>query len=261
MSTARALALRDGIVLHAVRDERTDILAMRATALARMNKTLDRAERREDGCLTACEEDVVVRIGKYIRKLDADLAQLKAQPTTKGHRGRRVSELRAELEADTRKHEPEPQPQSNRWRARDRRKVAIHEAAHAVGFEARGVPVLSVNLHECAPAKPDAVGALCGSIAAIKAGHDDNHSPGDIAMVRRALRNEGKAEDEMPAVEAEAHALVARSWWMIQRVAGALLERGQLTGDQVRGLMSMSEFEVQEQQRYSRHAYAQEFVW
>ena len=254
MSTARQLALRDGIVLHTVRDERKDLLAARSTALASMNKTLDRAERREDGCLTACEESVVVSTGKYIRKLDADLAQLKAQPTTKGHRGRRVSELRAELEADTRKHDPERRPAAplKSWQR------AYHEAGHAVAFEARGVRVLSVTLSECRPEKPEAVGALCGAIAAQRIGYDDAHSPSDMAMAKAALLSEGKSEHRLPEVESEARSVVARSSWLIQGVAAALYESGKLTGDQVRGLMNRSAFEVQERARYCRqHGIAQ----
>ena len=167
---------------------------------------------------------------------------------------RKASELRAELEADTRKHDPEPQVAV----PVNRRRSAIHEAAHAVGFEVRGVRVLSVTLQECRPEKHDAVGALCGSIAAIKAGYDDKHSLSDLAMAKAALLSEGKSEQWLPGVEAEAHALVARSWWLIQGVSAALHERGNLSGDEVRRLMARSAWEVQEEARYSlQHAHAQ----
>ena len=166
---------------------------------------------------------------------------------------RTASELRAELEADTLKHDPEPRPgRSYSWRS------AVHEAAHAVCFEARGVRVQSVTMHECRPEKQDAVGALCGAIAAQRIGFDDAHSPGDITMAKQALRRDGKGELWMSGVEGEAQRLVARCWPVIGAVAAALYEHGQLTGDQVRVVIMQAVSGLQEREHHSlQHAHAQ----
>ena len=175
---------------------------------------------------------------------------------------RTASELRAELEADLRKHDPEPRPtgRSYSWRS------AIHEAAHAVAFEARGVRVQSVTMDGCTPEKPEAVGALCGAIAAQRIGFDDAHSPADMNMARQALLGEGKSEQWMSGAEGDAQRLVAASWPVIQGVAAALYQRGQLTGDQVRGVMRQMAWTLQEQDRHClQHAHGQRttrrFAW
>lgn len=166
---------------------------------------------------------------------------------------RKASELRAELEADTRKHDPKPRPgRSYSWRS------AIHEAAHAVAFEARGVRVLSVTLNDCMPEKHDAVGALCGAIAAQRIGFDDAHSPADMAMAKQALLSEGKSEQWMSGAEGDAQRLVAGCWPVIQGVAAALYHRGQLTGHEVRAVMRQTAWVLQEQDRHClQHAHAQ----
>lgn len=175
---------------------------------------------------------------------------------------RKASDLRKELEADLRKHDPEPRPtgRSYSWRS------AIHEAGHAVAFEARGVRVLSVTMHECRPEKHDAVGALCGAIAAQRIGFDDAHSPGDMAMAKAALLSDGKGELWMSGVEGEAQRLVARCWPVIGAVAAALYEYGQLTGDQVRVVIMQAVSGLQEREHHSlQDAYAQRtarrFAW
>ncbi len=177
---------------------------------------------------------------------------------------RKVSELRAELQADQRKREQDPKPQPAV--PVNRRRAAIHEAAHAVGFEARGVRVLSVTLQECRPDRPEAVAALCGAIAARRDGFDDAHSPTDIAMAEQVLRSEGKSKHRILGVESEARELVAARWLVILGVAAALWESGKLTGDQVRGLMNRSAWELQEEERhYRQYAHTQRmprrFAW
>jgi hypothetical protein len=167
---------------------------------------------------------------------------------------RKVSELRAELEADTRKHEGDlrkPEPEAQPAVPFNRRRCAYHEAAHAVAFEARGVRVLWVTLQKCKPEKPEAVGALCGAIAAQRIGFDDAQSPSDMAMAKAALLTEGKSEHRMPEVESQAQALVAARWSVIQTVAEALDESDELTGNQVRAVMGLTAFQIQERRRYN----------
>ena len=255
-------------LVHTKEDERKELLELRSKALAGANRILDRMTREGDRRATWCEDEAVVAAGKRIRILDATLARLGANPPTKGRRGCTTAELREELRKNCltkqalRYPDPKPQPAV----PVNRRKAAIHEAAHAVAFEARGVRVLSVTLHECTPERSDVVGALCGAVAGRRAGYDDAHSPADIAMAKWVLRNEGKSGQQMPGAEAEAQRVVAARWPVILGVAAVLYERGKLTGDQVRGLMGRSAFEIQEQERYNRqHTDVQRmprrFVW
>ena len=175
--------------------------------------------------------------------------------------GRKVSELRAELQAELqaslRKQDPEPRPMTTRERWR----VAFHEGAgHATVAGKRNAGLLGVTLSECTYQSMDAVVALAGAVAERMAGFYGDHSESDLKNARAAIVAEGwrDVDQQMSVAEARAKEILAAHWLVAQNVAAALFHDGQLSGDEVRAVMGLSAFELQERERYCRqHGIAQ----
>ena len=233
--------------------------SLRSRLASEVHLILGRGERRPDGCVTALEEDTCRHNAKRIHSINAELAQLKTQPTTKGRRGRRTSELREEQ----RVAEPEPQSvSSNPWAD------ACHESGHGVTAECLGAGLLGLDRRQCTYQTMDAVVALAGAVAERIAGFDGHHSDSDLRNARSAILAKGWKDIDQQIVVAEARAkeLLAARWSFVQAVAGAVYRRGSLTGDQVRAVMRQTAWELQEQDRHSlQHAHAQRttrrFAW
>ncbi len=216
--------------------------ALRDRLVSEVNTILARGERTTDGCVTALEEDTCRRKAKRIHSINAELAQLGAQPTTKGRRGRLASEEREELEAYLRKQDPEPQPAATfrSWSS------ATHEAGHGVVAERMKAGLLGLTLHQCTYQSMNAVVALAGAVAERMAGFDGHHSESDLKNARSAIVAEGwkDIDQQIGVAEARAKEILSVRWPFVQAVAAVLYRHGQLTGDQVRAVMRQAAWAV-----------------
>lgn len=232
-----------------------DLMAARTKLVSEVNAILDRGEGRADGCVTALEEDSCRTKAKHIHRIDAQLAQLKTQPTTKGRRGRTTSELREELRGEQRVPEPEPRSvSSNPWAD------ACHESGHGVAAECLGAGLLGLDRRQCTYQTMDSVVALAGAVAERLAGFDGHHSESDLRNARSAIVAKGwkDSDQQIGVAEARAKEILTARWPFVRAVAAALYQHGRLTGDQVRGVMQQTAWALQERERYSlQHAYAQ----
>ena len=242
----------------------TFLNALSSRLASEVDAILDRGERRPDGCVTALEEDTCRRNAKRIHSIDAELAQLRAHPTTKGRRRRTTSELRKELQKEQRLTDPEPRPAATfgSWSS------ATHEAGHGVVAEGVKAGLLGLTLRQCTYQSMNAIVALAGAVAERMAGFDGHHSESDLKNARSAIVAKGwkDIDQQIGVAEAQAKEILVARWSFVQAVAGALYRRGSLTGDQVRAVMRQTAWALQEQDRHSlQHAHAQRttrrFAW
>jgi hypothetical protein len=112
---------------------------------------------------------------------------------------------------------------------------ALHEAGHAVVYEALGSTVERVTLGyvEAVPAAVPAA-VLAGFTAAQHAGYDSRLSAADLALLDAALRARGQSRAYLGGYKARAAELVAAYWPAIVAVASALVRRRELDGATVR---------------------------
>jgi len=175
----------------------------------------------------------------------------------------RAADLLAQLEADLEAERPRTPAETaiDRHRAavagaaRYARSLAEHEAAHAVVGEVRGVRVVEACFLYNTPDGRlrgaetrfttdfrdwviDAAGAAVARVAGYTGRGSDGLSPSDVTNLARAGC---RSVDQQELAMAAAGGCIRQHWSAVRRVAGELLERGHVSGAEVRRIIKESE--------------------